>query len=59
MKDKRYPDITSVDQQGNTHYTQIGVANKNGSAVSREAKAMDDIYKATTITPKFVQYKMR
>lgn len=54
MKDKRYPDITSVDQQGNTHYTQIGVANKNGSAVSREAKAMDDIYKATTITPKFV-----
>jgi len=45
---KRYADVAKIDEKGNpTEIHQVGRTNKNGTPVSRERKAIEDIEKAT------------
>ena len=44
----RYGDVVGYDENGNpTEIHQVGRTNKNGTPVSRERKAIEDIEKAT------------
>lgn len=58
-KSIRYPDIISRDPQGQIHYHNVGVSNKNGTPVSREVQAINDLLKATGIRPTYVPNKIR
>ena len=42
-KEKRYVDVVGTKDGSPTRYIQVGAQNKNGSPVSREAKALDDL----------------
>jgi RHS repeat-associated protein len=56
-KDTRYVDIEGKDPKtGQTEQVQVGRQNKNGTPVSREKQALDDIEKATRNRPKFEPY---
>ncbi len=57
-KEKRYIDVEGKDPKtGKTEQVQVGKENKNGTPVSRERKALDDVEKATGVRPTFVPYK--
>ena len=56
-KEKRYIDVEGKDPKtGKTEQVQVGKENKNGTPVSRERKAMDDVEKATGVRPTFMPY---
>ncbi|MBX2925101.1 MAG: RHS repeat-associated core domain-containing protein [Chitinophagaceae bacterium] len=56
-KQKRYIDLKGTNSQtGETESVQVGKQNKNGTPVSREVKALDDIEKATGQRPTFKPY---
>jgi hypothetical protein len=56
-KQKRYIDIEGTDPKtGAKEQVQVGKKNKNGTPVSRERKALDDVQNATGTRPKFVPY---
>ncbi len=56
-KEKRYIDVEGKNPKtGETEQAQIGKENKNGTPVSRETKALDDVEKATGVRPTFVPY---
>ena len=46
-KESRRPDITTTDPEGKPYRENVGRANKDGSPVSREKKAQQDIQNAT------------
>ena len=46
-KESRRPDITTIDPDGNTYRENVGRQNQDGSPVSRERNALDDIRGAT------------
>ncbi|PWN64104.1 hypothetical protein C1634_005785 [Chryseobacterium viscerum] len=57
VKSKRFIDIQGRDPKtGEIKRFQVGRQNKNGTPVSREKKALDDIEKATGTRPEFVPY---
>ena len=56
-KDTRYADLEGTNTQtGETKQIQVGKQNKNGTPVSRERKAMDDIENSTNKRPTFIPY---
>jgi len=56
-KDKRYVDVQGTNSTtGQTKQVQVGKQNKNGTPVSREKKALDDIEKSTGKRPEFIPY---
>ncbi len=56
-KSKRFVDLQGKNPKtGEVKQVQVGKQNKNGTPVSRERKAMDDIEKATGTRPEFVPY---
>jgi RHS repeat-associated protein len=56
-KEKRYVDLVGTDPAtGKKEMVQVGKENKNGTPVSRERKAIDDIKGATGENVKFVPY---
>jgi RHS repeat-associated protein len=56
-KEKRYVDVEGKNPQtGEVKQVQVGKQNKNGTPVSREVKAMNDIEKATGNRPDFRPY---
>jgi hypothetical protein len=56
-KEKRYVDVVGTDPvTGKKEMVQVGKENKNGTPVSRERKAIDDINGSTGETVKFVPY---
>ncbi|WP_228452340.1 hypothetical protein, partial [Chryseobacterium sp. c4a] len=56
-KGKRFIDIQGTNPKtGEVKQVQVGKQNKNGTPVSRERKALDDIEKATGTRPEFVPY---
>ena len=56
-KDKRYIDVQGTNTTtGSTKQVQVGKQNKNGTPVSREKKALDDVENATGTRPTFVPY---
>jgi RHS repeat-associated protein len=46
-KESRRPDITTTDPDGNPYRENVGRTNKDGTPVSRERKAQEDIKNAT------------
>ena len=46
-KESRRPDITTTDPNGKPYRENVGRENQNGTPVSRERKALDDIRNAT------------
>ena len=58
-KKRRYIDVEGKDPKtGKTEQVQVGKQNKNGTPVSRERKALDDVEKATGTRPKFEPYNL-
>jgi hypothetical protein len=56
-KQNRYVDVQGTNSStGEMQQVQVGKQNKNGTPVSRERKALDDVEKATGIRPIFVPY---
>jgi RHS repeat-associated protein len=55
-KTKRYIDVQGTKPTGEVKSVQVGKQNKDGTPVSRETKAMDDIEQATGQRPDFVPY---
>ncbi len=56
-KEKRYIDLKGTNTKtGATEEVQVGKQNKNGTPVSREQKALNDIEKATGVRPTYVPY---
>jgi RHS repeat-associated protein len=56
-KEKRFVDVEGRDPKtGEVRQVQVGKVNKDGTPVSRETKALDDIEKATKKRPEFVPY---
>ena len=56
-KEKRFIDLKGTNTEtGETQTVQVGKQNKNGTPVSREVKALDDIQKATKQRPVFIPY---
>ncbi|MGN6293479.1 MAG: DUF6443 domain-containing protein [Chitinophagaceae bacterium] len=56
-KEKRFVDLEGKDPKtGEVRQVQVGKQNKNGTPVSREVKALDDIEKATGKRPEFWPY---
>jgi hypothetical protein len=56
-KEKRFIDVQGTNPKtGATEQVQVGKQNKNGTPVSREVKAMDDVQKTTNVRPTFVPY---
>jgi hypothetical protein len=56
-KSRRFVDVVGVDKNGNViEMHQVGKQNKNGTAVSRERSAINDILDATGSLPKFHPY---
>ena len=56
-KTKRYVDVQGTNSKtGEIKQVQVGKQNKNGTPVSREVKALDDIHNATGKRPDFVPY---
>ena len=56
-KEKRFIDLKGTNTEtGETQTMQVGKQNKNGTPVSREVKALDDIQKATKQRPVFIPY---
>jgi len=56
-KSKRFIDVEGTNPKTNAvKRVQVGKQNKNGTPVSRERKALDDIEKATGTRPEFVPY---
>lgn len=52
----RYPDITTTDPVGETHYENVGKTNKRGDPVKRERDALNDIENTTGSKPGFTPY---
>ncbi len=50
---KRFPDISTVDQNKKPYHENVGKANKDGKPISREQKALEDIERATGTKPGF------
>lgn len=58
-KKKRYVDIEGIDPKtGKKEQVQVGKQNKDGTPVSRERKALDDIEQATGSRPEFKPYNI-
>jgi RHS repeat-associated protein len=56
-KKNRYIDVQGTNSKtGETQQVQVGKQNKNGTPVSRERKALDDVEKATGKRPEFIPY---
>lgn len=56
-KQSRYIDVEGTNPKtGAKEQVQVGKKNKNGTPVSRERKAMNDVQNATGNRPKFVPY---
>jgi len=56
-KGKRYIDLRGTNSKtGETESVQVGKQNKNGTPVSREVKALNDIGKSTQRRPTFTPY---
>ena len=56
-KENRYIDVKGTDPKtGEVEEVQVGKQNKNGTPVSRERKALDDVEKATGKRPTFIPY---
>ncbi|OCA77103.1 hypothetical protein BBI01_01175 [Chryseobacterium artocarpi] len=56
-KSKRFIDVQGTNPKtGEVRQVQVGKQNKNGTPVSRERKALDDIEQATGTRPEFVPY---
>ena len=56
-KSKRFIDLQGKNPKtGQVKQVQVGKQNKNGTPVSRERKAMDDVQNATGKRPEFVPY---
>lgn len=56
-KSKRFVDVEGTNPRTNeVRRIQVGKQNKNGTPVSRERKALDDIEKETGTRPEFIPY---
>jgi RHS repeat-associated protein len=56
-KEKRFMDISGKNPNtGKVEHHNVGKSNKNGTPVSREVKALDDVQKATGTRPTFHSY---
>jgi len=56
-KSSRWADLVGT-KNGETVYVQVGKQNQDGTPVSREVQAADDIEGATGIRPTFVPYNI-
>jgi RHS repeat-associated protein len=57
IKSKRFIDVQGTNTEtGEVKWIQVGKQNMNGTPVSREVKALDDIKEATGIKPLFESY---
>jgi hypothetical protein len=56
-KGYRFADVYGEDKTtGEVRMYQVGKTNANGTPVSREVQAMDDIQESTGIRPQFIDY---
>jgi hypothetical protein len=55
-KQWRQPDISSKGPDGKDYYENIGKSRADGSPVSRERRAINDIGGETGVIPKFTPY---
>ena len=57
IKSRRHIDVEGKNSvTGEVKWVQVGKQNKNGTPVSREQKALNDIFDATGFNPTFVPY---